>query len=65
MNFFPASTGKATRYADRAVQEDARVALSVSSQKRILQIIPEYIPATVLQKKPGNVLQENEAMVKM
>lgn len=65
MNFSPDSMAGVTRYADRAVQEGARVALSVRTQKRILQIIPEYIPATVLQKKPGNVLQENAAMVKM
>lgn len=65
MNFSPDFMEGVTRYADRAVQEDARVVHSVRAHKRILQIIPEYIPATVLQRKPGNVLQENEAMGKM
>lgn len=65
MNFFPAFTERVTRYADRKQRINVLDALSVNAHKRTLQKIPGFTPATDFWKKPGNVLQENEAMVKM
>ena len=65
MNFIPASMGKVTRYADRKQRINVLDALSVNAHKRTLQKIPGFTPATDFWKKPGNVLQENEAMVNM
>ena len=65
MNFSPASTERVIRYADRKQRINVSDALSVNAHKRTLQKIPGFTPATDFWKKPGNVLQENEAMVKM
>lgn len=65
MNFFPASMGKVTRYADRKQLINVLNALSVNAHKRTLQKITGFTPATDSWKKPGNVLRENEAINKM
>ena len=65
MNFIPASMGKVTRYADRKQRINVLDALSVNAHKRTLQEIPGFTLATDFWKKPGNVLQNTEAMVKM
>ena len=65
MNFSPASMEKVTRYACRKQRINVLGAHSVNAHKRTLQKIPGFTPATDFWRKPGNVLQENAAMVKM
>lgn len=65
MNSFPAFTERVTRYADLKQRINVLDALSVNAYKRTLRKTPVFTPATDYRKKPGNVLQENEAMDKM